>query len=120
MSTAQRASVLVNSATGLPLLAQLTLATPVINGFGGANDNVSITAGKVFLQGTGTTLPSSGTGTGQGQFTIDATEVVLGGGGIMTFNGFSNVTLAATGDVTSSKVGRDLVFRTNGRRNNLL
>jgi filamentous hemagglutinin len=95
---------IVNSATGLPLLAQLTLATPVINGFGGANDNVSITAGKVFLQGTGATLPSSGTSTGQGQFIIDATEVVLGGGGIMTFNGFSNVTLAATGDVTSSKV----------------
>src|SRR5258707_558593 len=94
---------IVNSATELPLLAQLTLTTPVINGFGGASDNVSITAGKVKLNGTGTTLPSSGTGTGQGQFTIDATEIVLGGGGIMTFNGFNNVTLAATGDVTSSK-----------------
>ncbi|MBV8276188.1 MAG: hypothetical protein JO170_13150, partial [Verrucomicrobia bacterium] len=94
---------IVNSATGLPLLSQLTLETPTINGFGGASDNVTITAGKVTLVGTGTTLATSGTGVGQGQFTIDATEVVLGGGGIMTFNGFSNVMLVATGDVTSSK-----------------
>jgi hypothetical protein len=46
----------INSATGLPLLSQLTLETPVINGFGGVNDGVSITAGKVTLLGTGTTL----------------------------------------------------------------
>ncbi len=69
-----------------------------------------------FCLGTGFTLPTAGTGTGQGQFTIDATRIfvggggsittpqpITGGGGVMVFSGFDNVMLAATDEVTSSK-----------------
>ncbi|HVX78801.1 MAG TPA: filamentous hemagglutinin family protein, partial [Bradyrhizobium sp.] len=89
----------VDAATGQPVLGMLTLSTPAINGFGGSSDSVTITAGNVTLDGTCIAATCSGSGTGQGTFTIDAAQITLGGGGTLPFNGFNTVTLAATGEV---------------------
>ncbi len=86
----------VATSTGRPLLAGLTLSSPVINGFGSATDVVRLTADKVtMLGGAGATA----SGSGQGTFVIDATQLTLGGGGILAFGGFSTVRLQATEQV---------------------
>jgi filamentous hemagglutinin family protein len=89
----------IDPATGLPVLGTLTLSAPAVNGFGGPSDSVTFTAGNITLLGTCSTASCSGSGTGQGNLVIDASQFTLGGGGIMPFSGFNTVTFAATGQV---------------------
>nr|WP_233285706.1 filamentous haemagglutinin family protein [Bradyrhizobium acaciae] len=83
--------------TGQPVLGALTLSSPVINGFGAATDSVRLRANKIMLNGGAT--GAAATGSGQGAFEIDATQLTLGGGGSLAVGGFNSVTLAATGQV---------------------
>ncbi|GKQ51846.1 filamentous haemagglutinin family protein [Bradyrhizobium sp. Ce-3] len=87
----------LDTATGQPLLAGLTLSAPVINGFGTATDRVRLRADAITLNGGATGAAS--TGSGQGAFEIDATQLTLGGGGNLAFGGFGTVTLAASEQV---------------------
>ncbi|HBY29473.1 MAG TPA: hypothetical protein DEH75_23505, partial [Bradyrhizobium sp.] len=83
--------------TGQPLLAALTLSASAINGFGAATDSVKLRANTITLNGGATS--AAATGTGQGAFEIDATQLTLGGGGSLAFGGFNTVTLAASRQV---------------------
>jgi filamentous hemagglutinin len=88
----------IDPTTGLPTFGTITLSAPAINGFGGANDTATLTAGNITLLGT-CAASCTGAATGQGNFAIDAVQLTLGGGGILPFSGFNTVTLAATGQL---------------------
>lgn len=93
----------IDPTTGLPMLGTLTLSAPAINGFGGASDSVTLAARNVTLAGATCPVTSCGPGTGQGNFVIDATQLLLAGAsrfsGALAFSGFNTVTLEATGQV---------------------
>ncbi|MEI2559296.1 hypothetical protein V8939_19545, partial [Acinetobacter pittii] len=62
-----------------------------------ATDSVKLRANTITLNGGATS--AAATGTGQGAFEIDATQLTLGGGGSLAFGGFNTVTLAASRQV---------------------
>lgn len=89
----------IDPVTGKSSLAQLVLNTPAIYGYGSAQDVVTLQTGRLIWNGVGDgaqylngstqagTVPTSlkpgavikdGAGTGQGQFSIRAEEIVLG------------------------------------------
>ncbi|WP_426425311.1 filamentous haemagglutinin family protein [Bradyrhizobium genosp. A] len=92
----------INPATGRPSLARLTLAAPVIQGFGAAGDTASITAGQLTLTGAATAVAAAGSG--QGLLALNATELTLGAGSL-NFGGFSSVMLNASNRLIGNGIG---------------
>lgn len=95
-------------ATGAPIVANLTLDTPVIQGFGAAGDTATLTAGNLTLEGGSTSVAA--TGAGQGSLALNATGLTLGAGDL-SFGGFGQVALNASSQVVGSGAG---AYQTSG------